>query len=484
MSETKKKKIKTAGEVYTPAHIVSLMLDEIGYNGETVSQKHIIDNSCGDGAFLMQIVERYIKNCPSTNDIKNELETYIHGIEIDKTAYKNCIKNLDAVAEKHGITSVNWDVINEDTLKVSKYDGEMDFVVGNPPYIRVHNLNSNYKSVKKFEFANGGMTDIYIVFFEIGLRMMNGEGRMCLITPSSFYSSLAGKNLRKYIIENKNLNQIIDLGHYIPFENITTYTAITLFEMGKKFKQVLCYKLNEKGKQKIDAKNYDNLFINKNIVLGNNKENEWLSEIEWNYENARDHKISVKNGFATLADSVFMGDIDFEDDLIIDCFKASRAKWTKCIFPYMYPGKLLSLKDLKLGHPKTYNYLYERITRLTDRDIENRNDWFAFGRSQAINDVYKDKISINTIIRDVDSIKINNVPKGKGIYSGLYILSQHSVSDIETVLKTDDFIKYISLLKKYKSSGYYTFSSKDLEKYLVYKLKGDGYEQQRFSISN
>ena len=34
----------------------------------------------------------------------------------------------------------------------------------------------------------------------------------------------------------------------------------------------------------------------------------------------------------------------------------------------------------------------------------------------------------------------------------------------------DSVIKYLKSLRKYKSGGYYTFSSKDLEKYLMYRL--------------
>ncbi len=34
----------------------------------------------------------------------------------------------------------------------------------------------------------------------------------------------------------------------------------------------------------------------------------------------------------------------------------------------------------------------------------------------------------------------------------------------------EGFLDYVKLLKKYKSGGYYTFNSKDLELYLNFKL--------------
>lgn len=41
---------------------------------------------------------------------------------------------------------------------------------------------------------------------------------------------------------------------------------------------------------------------------------------------------------------------------------------------------------------------------------------------------------------------------------------------IVNVLKNNEFYIYISLLGKYKSGGYYTYSTKDVKTYLDYKL--------------
>jgi len=53
---------KTKGRVYTPDYIVKNILDMAHYNGAHILKKHVIDNSCGDGAFLCEIVDRYCKN--------------------------------------------------------------------------------------------------------------------------------------------------------------------------------------------------------------------------------------------------------------------------------------------------------------------------------------------------------------------------------------------------------------------------------------
>ena len=103
-----------------------------------------------------------------------------------------------------------------------------------------------------------------------------------------------------------------------------------------------------------------------------------------------------------------------------------------------------------------------------DREkLENRattEPWYAFGRTQAINDTYKDKWAIKSIIKTIEDIRPLKAPAGTGVYGGLYILTEHP--EVLKVLETQDFMNYVKMLGKYKSGGYYTFSSKELENYL------------------
>lgn len=46
------------------------------------------------------------------------------------------------------------------------------------------------------------------------------------------------------------------------------------------------------------------------------------------------------------------------------------------------------------------------------------------------------------------------------------------------------FTKYISMLKKYKSGGYYTFSSRDLEWYLNYALHKIQRSSEQGNVTN
>ena len=120
---------------------------------------------------------------------------------------------------------------------------------------------------------------------------------------------------------------------------------------------------------------------------------------------------------------------------------------------------------------------------LSARSLDKKTSWYAFGRSQGILDTLKNKYSINNLVKQKSDIKLLRCPKGVGVYSGLYIITELDEEVLKEFIVSDSFIKYISLLGKYKSGGYYTFSSKELKKYLEFKCLerfGSKDEQLRF----
>ena len=97
------RKYKNLGQVFTPNWIVVEILNEVGFSNSNILNKKIIDPACGDGAFLKIIVSRIIDYLVSVDyskeKIKEYLETYVYGIEIDETEFNNCISNLNNLVE-------------------------------------------------------------------------------------------------------------------------------------------------------------------------------------------------------------------------------------------------------------------------------------------------------------------------------------------------------------------------------------------------
>ena len=469
---------KSEGRYYTPPHIVNAVLSEAYYTADCtpscILKKHIIDNSCGDGAFLKEIVRRYCKEALKNNYTKQQLiydlQHYIHGIELNPIEHKKAIQTVTDTVRQFDIQNNQWDIINANALTTTKYNGKMDYVVGNPPYIRVHNLNDSYDTIKQFQFAQEGMTDMFIVFYEIGLNMLKPNGILSYITPSSLFHSKAAYKLRKHLIQNKLLHSVVNLQHYQPFK-ATTYTAIFTLQplQPNRNSDMVYYSIynpKQQDRQYVSSL-YPNLFyINGNFYFGTEEELKQLNNILYTIPD--NHLITVKNGFATLLDSFFIGNYqNFSHTIPI--IKASTAKQSYCIFPYDKNGKLLPYNTLTQDTQLKQHYKkYE--TQLKNRSLQNKQEWYGFGRTQAINDVYKNKYSLSSIINSQYDLKLTQCRPGTGVYGGLYILSDLSLQQLENILYTDNFFNYIKLLSKYKSGGYYTFSSNDINIYLHHFL--------------
>lgn len=475
-------KKKKSGQVYTPDLLVRQIMDTAGYSGNAMLCKHVIDNSCGDGAFLKEIVERYcnafLSECQDTMLLKQHLERYVHGIEIVPSEYLKCLENLNNAAKQYNLNGVCWDVLCCDALKEHSFNGKMDYVLGNPPYVRVHNMKESYDLAKQFRFAHGGMTDLYLVFFEIGFKMLKTGGRLCYVTPSSWLTSLAGKMLREYIYKNENLLELIDLGHLQAFD-ATTYTAISLFRKGFRQKTFLysIYDGTALIKRPIEYLSFSQVCIGGLFYLGKHQD---LSLLKMIRTSVCTKRVTVKNGLATLADDVFIkADFPFSSH-IINVVKASTGKRYKAFFPYDEEGKPFLYEELCKDKGVRYYLEQNKLLLLKGKSESSVKEWFLYGRTQAIKDVWRTKIAINTCVKDLPSIKFNVASTGMGVYSGLYVITDVEEDVIKSLLLCEDFLNYVRLLKKYKSGGYYTFNSKDLELYLnirLYTLQKDNYEQ-------
>ncbi len=228
---------KSNGQFYSPDYIVYNVLDMSGYYGNTILQKHAIDNSCGDGAFLVEMVRRYCEAAKnigiSSDETARQLSIFIHGIEINAVECEKCISNVTKMALRFNIRDVKWDIHCNDAMSVHDYDRKMDFVLGNPPYVRVHNAGETIETIKTFSFAQNGMTDLYIVFYELGLRMLNKQNELDFINCIFYnFSKIINTQIDPYKIqlvppnELQNFNSINNYGFNKVTESI--YNAILL----------------------------------------------------------------------------------------------------------------------------------------------------------------------------------------------------------------------------------------------------------------
>lgn len=463
-------KHKTLGQVFTPNWIVNEILDLIHYNTKDILTKYIIEPSCGNGAFLEEIVKRYIniakENNYTTNQIKEGLEKYIYGVEIDKIEYNNCINRLNNLIE------VKWNIFNTNTIYWYKdYLYKFDYVVGNPPYIRVHNIDIETRNVLKndFLFAKGTM-DLYVCFFELSIKLLKDNGTIGFITPNSYLHNTSYKVFREYLKKQSIINTIINFKSNKLFDKYSTYSAITILNKSEYF----YYK--EYINNKIELVN--TIKTSETDWLLSNKSNEmFLNELK-SMPNCVGDYFDVQYGIGTLRDKIYISKIKeyndtlvlfnnhlIEKDIIKKIVKGSRFNTNEyAIFPYVKNNKYEIIKEdtLKEKYPYCYDYFLKHKTELESRSMEKNSLWYAYGRSQGIQTIHTNKIVINPLIKD--KIDYYNVSEDVLVYSGLFIVNKTDLK-IDDILKTDSFLKYIILTGKDFSGGYKSITPKQIKSF-------------------
>lgn len=89
-AERTQARIKATGEVFTPTDLVQTVLDELPQEMFTDSTKTFLDNSCGDGQFLSEVLIRKIENGIS---FEEALST-IYGVDLMQDNVDLCRERL------------------------------------------------------------------------------------------------------------------------------------------------------------------------------------------------------------------------------------------------------------------------------------------------------------------------------------------------------------------------------------------------------
>ena len=110
-----------------------------------------------------------------------------------------------------------------------------DAIVGNPPYIRIQTMKEwapleveYYK--RAYAAAGKGNYDIYVVFVERALQLLNPRGRLGFILPHKFFNAQYGEPLRGLLAGGRHLAEVVHFGDQQVFHNATTYTCLLFLD--------------------------------------------------------------------------------------------------------------------------------------------------------------------------------------------------------------------------------------------------------------
>ena len=299
--------------------------------------------------------------------------------------------------------------------------GGFDVVIGNPPYLRIQTMKEWAPTEVEFykqcyRTAQRGNYDIYVVFVEKGLELLNPQGKLGFILPNKFFNAEYGAPLRGLISAGRHLRHVVHFDAQQVFQRSTTYTCLMF--------------LDKAGVKSCDFVKVDDLpewRISGRGLRGEVSRVE-VTEAEWNFTVGPEAALVAKLrsitptlgdiadvfvGLQTSADDVFILDLVaassksvrlfskslgrewiFEPDLFFPLVSGTDIKRYGVLprrqfilFPYSVRDSTAELLDFDLierKYPKTAAYLSANKKRLESRERGKfrGGDWYRFGRSQ------------------------------------------------------------------------------------------------------
>ena len=157
---------------------------------------------------------------------KNKLKQQFEGIQITlKTTLDKAIANdpkLKTIAQLDQLTQ--WQPFNDhhsapffDPLYMFGIKQGFDIVIGNPPYVEHKKLKEISPTLRKIFTTYSGTADLYVYFYENGIRLLKPNGVLSFITSNKFIKTGYGENLRSYL-SDFTIEQIIDFTEVHVFE--------------------------------------------------------------------------------------------------------------------------------------------------------------------------------------------------------------------------------------------------------------------------
>jgi hypothetical protein len=254
-----------------------------------ISMISVFDPTCGTGAFLLrtfQIKTKMIQklNCKLESLHINNIIKNLHGNDLDpfstyvsklRILFKcsNLNNNLELdLKEIYSILNINFRNYNY----ISQFEeGEkFDIIVGNPPY--VERTKTDY-----MELMNYGNT--YADVMQNSIKLLKSSGILGFIIPLSYVSTARMKPLRKFIEENTGYQYIL---------NYNDRPDCLFSKVHQKLSIIFCKK-NISKQHNLFTSDYKywykkercDLFLNNDVVLNENRFEEFYSKIGTEMEN-------------------------------------------------------------------------------------------------------------------------------------------------------------------------------------------------------
>ena len=287
---------KKLGQFYTPESVIDYILDQIEYT-KNIDDKKIIDISCGSGGFTTRATNRLINKLKNNTDKKEVIEkviSNIYGMDINPFACylaetNMLIQLLDLIVEAKkddpkyvvpkikifqtnsmetpSLLSNEEQEVKDIKNKTGKFIDGFDFVVGNPPYLEAKKMDASTKKlcIETCPNVANGAFDLFVCFFDKGLRLLKTNGKLGYIFPNKFLIANYAKKMREELLDKYTIKEIIDVSECEIFENVSVYPVIMIIQNKKPQDNLIKTAEKVTSVEELDNKSFSTTEIKQNV---------------------------------------------------------------------------------------------------------------------------------------------------------------------------------------------------------------------------
>lgn len=225
------------GEVFTRRWVVDLIIDLVGYTpAEDLGGRVLVEPSCGTGAFLLPIVERLIASSRRHSRPLESLGPALRAFDLLEANVERARKAVALYLSDAGVAHEPADslartwITTGDFLREPHVPRRADFVVGNPPYIRLENVSQNAMADYRQRCPTmRGRADVYVGFIEQGLSLLKPGAVLGYICADRWMRNQYGAELRALISRSYSVDTVITMHDVDAFEeDVQAYPAVVV----------------------------------------------------------------------------------------------------------------------------------------------------------------------------------------------------------------------------------------------------------------
>jgi adenine-specific DNA-methyltransferase len=235
------------GVVYTKRWVVELLLDLAGYtSSQNLVDAVAVEPSAGEGAFLVSMIERLANSCRRLGRPISDCRDSLIAYELDDGSADRARKLAVEVLTKQGVIASTAEALAKSWVRAGDYlfDSmaiEADFVIGNPPYIRLEEIPEETALLYRDAYPTMyGRADLYVAFFEAALRQLKKGGACAFICADRWMRNQYGAELRELITSEFAVDVVIEMHNADAFhDEVDAYPAITVIRRQKQGRTIV-----------------------------------------------------------------------------------------------------------------------------------------------------------------------------------------------------------------------------------------------------